>query len=156
MEACIECGTIEGYVRRDGICHQCYCAKQSNKIVCEICGKLEVPSVYNSEYALKLKSYNLCFTCNFWREQLTERDNNTAIIDGVHYHIGVEHPEGYKGFKGYGEAFFIIEFFDGRKIETHNLWCQGEIPKYILELGFFNNNAKFLNRGYSKVGPPYI
>jgi hypothetical protein len=45
-----------------------------------------------------------------------------VVVDGKHYVIG----SGGNG--GFGGRRFDIEFFDGRRVTTHDLWSQGTIP----------------------------
>lgn len=89
------------------------------------------------------KSYpNGCFTCQFWTEKMVPhfRDSPmTARIGGRHYRIG---PERAGGFRGFGGARFIIQFHDGRKVVTTNLWSQGEIPEAYREQ--LPDNATFV------------
>ncbi|MEV0617635.1 hypothetical protein AB0I81_30240 [Nonomuraea sp. NPDC050404] len=47
-----------------------------------------------------------------------------VVVDGDHYAIG----DDTGGFRGHGGRRFDIEWFDGRKTTTRNLWHQGEIP----------------------------
>lgn len=81
----------------------------------------------------------------FWRERL-EKDkelpeHTVCIIDGTHYIIGPEDDDSY--FRGFGGAKFQIEFFDGTKVITTNLWCQGEPP--LKWKNKFPDNARFEN-----------
>lgn len=98
--------------------------------VCKICGK-----EHND-------SEDICFDCNFWSKKLLQDKENPeriAIIDGTHYFIGDEDSQ--SGFRGFGGARFQIEFNDGRKVVTTNLWCQGDIPEFWRNK--FPDNAKF-------------
>lgn len=80
----------------------------------------------------------MCFTCTFWTEQA--QDQRDAVrIDGWHYRIGED-----KGnvFRGHGGKRFTIKFYDGRIVNTSNLWHQGKIPEHFrAELP---NNAEFV------------
>lgn len=87
--------------------------------------------------------HGLCFTCYFWLEKLEWHkagDPNAVVVDGTHYHIGPETTSGM--FKGFGGRRFEIEFFNGRKVTTTNLWCQVDIPESWRER--LPNNARFL------------
>lgn len=87
----------------------------------------------------------MCFICNFWRERLKEDSelppHTACMIDGTHYVIGPEESNSY--FRGFGGARFQIEFNDGTKVVTTNLWCQGEPEGYWREQ--FPDNARFEN-----------
>lgn len=64
--------------------------------------------------------------------------DNWAVIDGVHYTIG----DGKSFPKGFSGQHFTIEYFDGRIVETDDLWLNGTIdPEWKDQ---FPNNAKFL------------
>lgn len=119
---------------------------------CKICGKEETPSNYINQK--DMEENQLCFTCNFWKEMLekdAKRDPHTwCMIDGTHYVIEPEDdPETY--FRGFGGARFQIEFNDGTKVVTTNLWCQGEPKDYWREK--FPDNARFENNlKWKKIG----
>lgn len=114
-------------------------------IKCKICGSLEGPSNYRPEVESRLIYSGTCFSCYFWNEQY-ELDSNKrgphkfAVIDGTHYSILPDDPDGY--FKGHGGKKFKIRFFDGTEVITHNLWCQGDIPPIWKDK--FPNNATFI------------
>ncbi|WDP93379.1 MAG: hypothetical protein HUN04_22710 [Desulfobacter sp.] len=89
---------------------------------CECCEKS-----YTRHLASEAYLRNNCYDCSFWLCKMEYPDfmaERRAIIDGSHYIIRAETD----GLRGFGGRKFIIQFFDGRIIETNNLWCQGEIP----------------------------
>lgn len=88
---------------------------------CIICGKTIESSAYSNANLCSSK----CFHENFWNENL---DETAIIVNGCCYHDGGRKPAGYSGFMGHGGKLFKIEMFDGRIIETNNLWYNGEIP----------------------------
>lgn len=108
---------------------------------CKICGQ-EVP-----DYRVFPKE-GVCYDCDFWSKKVksdkTEEPYRVVIINGTHYYIGDEDSQ--SGFRGFGGAKFYIEFNDGTKVETTNLWCQGEIPSLWREK--FPDNAKFCNNNW--------
>lgn len=63
------------------------------------------------------------------------------MIDGTHYVICDEDSK--SSFRGFGGAKFQIEFNDGTRVVTTNLWCQGE-PKGFWKQ-HFPDNARFEN-----------
>jgi hypothetical protein len=84
-----------------------------------------------------------CFSCNFWadmRRRDNERDSfvviegrssNTGKVQRWHYSYDANEPwvdTSHRRMLGHGGAVFNVEFFDGRKIRTNNMWCQGIIP----------------------------
>lgn len=119
---------------------------------CKICGKEEIPSQYYNES--EMVTHLMCFNCNFWRDMLEKdqkREPHTfCVIDGTHY--GIEPEDCDKAFRGFGGAKFQIEFNDGHKVVTTNLWCQGKPePEYWKEK--FPNTARFENNlKWTKIG----
>lgn len=65
-----------------------------------------------------------------------------AVIKGIAYMIASEKQ---RGMRGYGGRRFDIEFFDGRKVTTTNLWYQGVVPLRWRER--FPDNARFATAG---------
>lgn len=61
-----------------------------------------------------------------------------VVVDGEHYRIGA----GKTTFRGFGGRRFDIEFLDGRKVTTRDLWHQGVIPPKWRER--FPDNARFV------------
>jgi len=84
---------------------------------------------------------NNCFDCSFWLEKTDYPDDmktHQVIIDGQHYLF----HDTDSFIKGFGGRRFKIQFFDGRIIETNNLWFQGEIPDQFRSM--LPDNADFL------------
>jgi len=108
---------------------------------CKICNQV-IGFHYFKDVNEQLRKEQLCFHCNFWNEKVAIKDEPRVVrIDGVHYSIGVEN-ENIRSFRGFGGRYFKIEFFDGRIVETTNLWCQGTISVYFKHL--LPDNAKFI------------
>lgn len=110
---------------------------------CKVCEKEETPSNYINES--EMIEHQMCFFCNFWRDML-EKDSKRlshtwCVIDGTHYVIEPDDPGNY--FQGFGGAEFQIEFNDGHRVVTHNLWCQGDIDPAWRDK--FPDNARFEN-----------
>jgi len=97
----------------------CNCGWEEYKLIsCPYCGR-EGKERYDGK----------CHSCHFWlrKVELSEEDRvRQVIVDNIHYMIGKQNTSGFKGFGG---REFIIQFFDGRIVETSNLWHQGEIPE---------------------------
>lgn len=74
-----------------------------------------------------------CFTKHFWTNVL---DDRAIIIDGNCYHAGKEDSS----LKGNDGRPFTIEFNDGIRMTTNNLWHNGKIPAEFL----VPDNAKFI------------
>lgn len=105
---------------------------------CVKCG-----NIFGTNYHIKeeLITGNICFTCFFWQHYAKQKDSlKVARIKQIHYMIERDDPDAV--FKGFGGAEFKIRFHDGREVVTHNLWCQGEIPKHFKEE--LSDNAVFI------------
>ena len=87
---------------------------------CEICGK----EIENSQYHGNILCSSRCFTINFWREIIAEKDKH-IIIHGECYCDGGENAPG--AFRGFSGRRFWIRFKDGSTLTTNNLWYQGKI-----------------------------
>ena len=76
----------------------------------------------------------------YWRDQLSDR-SNAVVINGVHYRIGP--ANGNPLNRGFGGRQYGIEFLDGRRVTTRNLWYQGPIPpKYLIQIP---DNARWVH-----------
>lgn len=83
--------------------------------------------------------YDCCEDCSFWLEKLylpEQYSKKQVIVGGVHYLLSNSSIRGFAG------ATFTIQFFDGRIIETDNLWQQGKIPAHFRSV--LKDNAKFI------------
>lgn len=120
---------------------------------CKICGDIVDHDNFMDDYAIQMREEKLCFSCVLWkrREKLLkdDKDHSIAIIDGTYYTIGDEDSKEY--FRGFGGARFQIEFNDGHRVVSTNLWCGGDVPaKWQDKLP---NNAKFeRNFKWKKIG----
>jgi len=115
---------------------------------CPTCGKeLGTNSLISSDER-SMREDGECFECALWRERLSLLGNpNTAIIDGTMYTIGDEDDP--SPFRGFGGDKFVINFKDGRKVTTTNLWCGGHISKHWKSQ--FPDNADF-DWQWKKIG----
>lgn len=86
-------------------------------------------------------SVNVSYSNNdrFWQEKIAFK-KRLIIIDHVCYQTENENSSSH--FRGFGGQKFVIEFFDGRKLETTNLWHIGIIPPYYRRT--LKDNAKFI------------
>lgn len=118
-------------------------------ITCSICGKNEV-LVWNGDCNRKLAFLKQCFLCNHWAEKVEWTDflhefrDLVVRVSGGHYKIGPEPLPGEKGMYGYGGRAFHIQFMDGRKVTSHNLWHQGTIPPHFRAM--LPDNAVFIEQ----------
>jgi hypothetical protein len=71
---------------------------------------------------------SLCNLCRFWTDKLAWKDHpDVARIGGRHYVIGP--ADALECDRGSHGQRYVIRFADGRRVETFNLWTQGEIPE---------------------------
>ena len=98
-------------------------------INCRECGAEE-----NRQFAQltmnRMIEKQLCFTCDHWTKLLAHKDESIRLDNGFHYIDGGK-SNGPSHAKGHGGHRWLIEFFDGRVIDTDNLWCQGTIPEHF-------------------------
>jgi len=94
----------------------------------------------------RLAEKKLCFYCDFWMEKIawtrTERKDQVVRVKGEHYFIEKDCPKAYQGFLGFGGKKFVIQFHDGRRVVSRNLWSQGTIPEHFRDR--IPNNAVFV------------
>lgn len=95
---------------------------------CEICGK----EIEKSSYIGNVLCSSECFTKNYWLERVKRKDVPTqVVIGGQVFQIASEDSD--RGVRGFGGRRFVIEFFDGRKVITTNLWINATIPEEFIE-----------------------
>jgi hypothetical protein len=70
------------------------------------------------------------------RDDLARR----VVVDGEHYLICDETASAV--MRGFGGHPFGIEFFDGRRVTTRNLWHQGTVPPQYRDR--YPDNARFV------------
>jgi hypothetical protein len=119
---------------------------------CPSCGKS-----YTRRHTPDSYIGNNCFDCSFWLGKTDYPDymkNHQVIINGEHYMAYAE-TDGI--VRGFGGRMFRIQFFDGRIIETNNLWGQGPIPEQFRSM--LPDNAVFLpveTKNNSEKGGAYV
>jgi len=103
--------------------------RQIHNLPCKHCGQL-FETCYRYPTNIELKKNNICLSCNHWVE-IIDRDKKHIIVNGKMYADGGRLVVGdNRIFKGHGGRLFTIDFFDGSKLETNNLWCQGDVPSW--------------------------
>ena len=105
---------------------------------CGICGASYSTSYSRCAEKERMDRDGICFICAIW-ELRAERPNPT-VIDGVVYTPGNRTKGAFRGMAG---RRFDIEYFDGRRITTYDLWCGGPVPTQWLER--IPDTAKFLH-----------
>jgi hypothetical protein len=100
-----------------------------------------------------IEEEQLCFVCAFWK---LEAKKTHDVVIGHHVYVIGREPADMANYHrkqnlGMGGRKFVIEFFDGRQVVTHNLWSGGPIPKRywedIPDTARFGGGAKFVNIG---------
>ena len=106
--------------------------------ICEFCGKS-----YRKRLLPEAYLGNNCFDCSFWLGKMNypiDIASQQVIINGEHY---MTYPATNELIRGCGGQWFKIQFFDGRIIETNDLWCQGSIPNRFKQI--LQDNAVFVS-----------
>lgn len=103
---------------------------------CACCGAYARCS-YMDAVAQKMQARQMCFSCSFWEDRCQE--NWLTIIDGHTYGPGNRTSGEMRGMAG---RRFDIEYFDGRRVTTYDLWSGGEIPEPFRSR--MQDNARFL------------
>ena len=141
---CTRCGTdtVTGPLRHSGderLCGLCWHDQtgEGAVVACVECGtRWHVDLGDGPGEELVRESY--CFSCGFWSLYEAMKDDPKVVrIEGHHFLIG-EPSCGMKG--SYGRRF-VVEFFDGRRVETDCLWSQGRIPPRFRDR--MPDNARF-------------
>lgn len=100
------------------------------RIRCTSCGQLERVEYLNKD---RLVALQLCHGCELWHGRLVHpRERCHAVIGGVWYTVEREPRPGTPDHcKGFGGARFEIEWLDGRRAVTTNLWRGGDVPDHL-------------------------
>lgn len=95
-------------------------------IYCHEC-KTTKPAPDDVFMGARLMVKRLCFECDYWRGVVELKDAPDAVrVEGHAYMIAEridERPDTC------GEPDHVIEFFDGRRVETSHLFFLGTIPE---------------------------
>ena len=118
---------------------------------CKICGQEEDISLFIHQDELEKKG--VCFSCDLWQKRANNYQKEDKylhpIIDGVYYTIDDENSTSH--FRGFGGYQFQIEFKDGHRVISTNLWCGGDVPE--IWQSKLPNNARFENNlRWTKIG----
>jgi len=110
-------------------------------LICKECGA-EICFDYISKATInRMKKWRVCHRCEYWLEWVEKRRHpRVARINHTHYLVRDEFDTGK--FRGFGGRKFVIEWDDGRRMSTTNLWHQGRIPEFFWDR--LPDNAKFI------------
>lgn len=116
---------------------------------CRDCGEANYWTGFSGEMKPVIDAEGICFTCAFWRVAVTKKHD--TVIAGRIYSPGDVNKKPGGQFNGMAGRRFEIEYFDGRRIVTHDLWSGSEIPaKYREQIP---DTARFLGgAGFVKIG----
>lgn len=96
-----------------------------------------------------IDSEGICWTCAYWRVQAEK--THQVVIEGRIYSLGDVNKAPNSPHAGMAGRRFDIEFFDGRRVTTHDLWSGSEVPEHLRER--IPDNARFLGgAGFVRVG----
>jgi hypothetical protein len=119
---------------------------------CPSCGKS-----YTRRHTPESYIGNNCFDCSFWLDKAENSEfmaSHQVIINGQHFMIGATE----NCIRGFGGRRFMIQFFDGRIIETNNLHGQGPIPERFRSM--LPDNSIFIDveteNNYEKEGGAHV
>lgn len=115
---------------------------------CRDCGEANYWTNYSGEMKPVIDADGVCFNCAFWRVAVQKK--HETVIAGRIYGIGDinRKPGPHNGMAG---RRFEIEYFDGRRVVTHDLWSGSEIPEK--HRAAIPDTARFLGgAGFVKIG----
>ncbi len=96
---------------------------------CTDCGYREVAAGYYDSAALMERG--VCRDCRHWLEAMqdvADKPTTCFVAGATFYSIGDETAQGPTNCRGYGGRKFAVRWRDGRRRQTTNLWCGGDVP----------------------------
>lgn len=123
----------------------------SATLVCKDCGAVGYSTAFMTNCPEKalIDSEGVCYTCAYWRVRVLCKHD--TVIAGRIYSIGNIKLPPNSPHSGMAGRRFDIEYFDGRRVTTHDLWSGSEIPeRYRSQIP---DTARFLGgAGFVKLG----
>ena len=116
--------------------------------VCKDCGAENYGVNFTPNCAEKktIDAEGVCFSCAYWR--ICAAQPHETVIDGRIYSVGDRPSSPRNGMAG---RRFDIEYFDGRRVTTYDLWAGGDIPERHKPA--IPNTARFIGgAGFIKIG----
>jgi hypothetical protein len=112
--------------------------------ICDVCDNIiEDGALYFTPAPSTYVCSEKCHDVHHWRGYIeTQSSPRSVRVEGQHYWIANDAPDGAPGFRGFGGRHWRVHFDDGRVIDTRNLWHQGAIPAWAVAEGL-TDNAKF-------------
>lgn len=119
--------------------------------VCKDCRAVNYSTSFTPNCAEKkvIDAEGVCFTCAYWRVAIAKKHD--VVIDGQIYGLGNVYRPPNSPHAGMAGRRFEVEFFDGQRVVTHDLWAGGAVPDRFKHL--IPDTARFLGEaGYVRVG----
>lgn len=119
--------------------------------VCNDCGAVNYSVSFTPNCPEKklIDSDGVCFHCAYWRVRITRKHD--TVIAGRVYSIGDVRKPPNSPHAGMAGRRFDIEYFDGRRVTTHDLWGGSEVPERYRHV--IPDTARFINGAEAvKVG----
>ncbi len=108
---------------------------------CAICGSDYRESYSKSAELDRMVREGICFNCAYWENRAAKPlPFAKTVIDGCIYHPGKRTSGEFRGCAG---RRFDIEYFDGKRVTTFDLWVTGGIPARYRDR--MPDTARFLN-----------
>jgi hypothetical protein len=121
---------------------------QAAPLVCAHCGAAGYSTAFGRcPEKRRMDELGVCFRCAMW--SIRAEETHGTVIGGRVYSVG-NRPKGAP-LAGMAGRRFDIEYFDGRRVTTYDLWAGDEVPERYREK--IPNTACFLGgAGAVKVG----
>ncbi len=111
--------------------------KEIDDLPCKVCGE-PIRLTFMEDTLQRMCERRMCLSCDFW-ECIASKENGT-VIKGHVYTPGNGYGSRDCGMSG---RRFDIEYFDGRRITTYDLWSQGTVPEAFRDR--IPDTARFLD-----------
>lgn len=121
--------------------------KQVDDAPCKVCGE-PIRLSFDTETLMRMCERRMCHGCSFYESIASKTEDRPTVIKG-----GIYWPGNGYGRKdcGMGGRRFDIEYFDGRRITTFDLWCSGVVPEAFRDR--LPDTARFLGGAHrAQVG----
>lgn len=105
---------------------------------CRCCGEEYREDYLSCAELTRMQRDGICFICAFW--SLRADQGGKTVIDGCFYSPGRRTSGEFRGCAG---RRFDIEYLDGKRITTFDLWVGGVIPERWRSA--LPDTARFLN-----------
>ena len=98
-----------------------------SQLICKDCGAVDYSTSYcKGEIKTIIDAEGVCFACAYWRDAIAKK--HEVVIDGHIYSLGNINKPPNSPHSGMAGRRFEVEFFDGRRVVTHDLWSGSTVP----------------------------